>query len=253
MGGGCVDASAGRLSRPHLDVDLVILRQDAPLLGRHLAGWDLRLARDGTLSDWDRQELAADDHQVWARLDDGYRPERWQDFALDPGFVEFLTEQVHATGNIWIDRRDPAIRAPLARLGPPRGFLSPEVAVLYKAAAAVGADPVVSSTAQSDFDHCASHLTAEQLGFELVVCSARLGYRKPHSTVFQALTGGLDVEAGSILFVGDSWNDDVEGARAFGMPVVHVARSRPCPASDHSGVPCVIDLNGVVELLPTPE
>jgi len=161
-GGWAVDAATGTISRPHLDVDLVVLRPDVPALGSHLAGWDLRLARAGTLREWDGGGLAESDHQVWARRDDGIRPERWQDFAADPGFVEFLAEEVDVADGMWVYRRDPVVRAPLSRLGTPGGFLRPEVALLYKAAAAGGGDPLVSAKAQFDFQHALAHLDRDQ-------------------------------------------------------------------------------------------
>ena len=163
-GGWAVDAGTGSISRPHLDVDLVVLRPDAPALGRHfaMAGWDLRLARSGTLFEWDGKELAESDHQIWTRPDDGYRPERWQDFAADPGFVEILIEQLDADHRMWVYRRNPAVRAPLERLGAPTGFLRPEVALLYKAPAAAGDDPVVAAKAEADFDHAVGHLDDDQ-------------------------------------------------------------------------------------------
>lgn len=160
-GGWAIDAAAGKLSRPHLDLDVVVLRADMPALGRHLGAWDLRLARDGKLHDWDGGDLTAADHQVWARPDDGFRPNRWQDFAADPSFVEFLAEDVDADG-MWVYRRDPAVRAPVKRLGSPGGFLHPEVALLYKATTAAGNDPVLSAKAQSDFDHACSHLDQDE-------------------------------------------------------------------------------------------
>ena len=160
-GGWAVDAAVGVLSRPHLDLDIAVLRADVAALVRPLAGWDLRLAHHGTLREWDGQQLPADHFQVWARPDDGFRPERWQDFAADPGFVEFLAEELDAERG-WLYRRDPAVHAPLERLGAPHGFLRPEVALLYTATAAAGDDPVVSAKAQSDFDHVLGSLDPDQ-------------------------------------------------------------------------------------------
>ena len=160
-GGWAVDAAAGAISRPHLDLDIIVLRADVRALGRQLEGWDLRLAHHGTLRHWDGRQLPADQFQVWGRPDDGFWPERWQDFAAHPEVVESLAEKVGADGR-WVYRRDPAVRAPLQRLGAPGGFLSPAVALLYKATAAAGDDPVVSAKAQSDFDHVLLHLDRDQ-------------------------------------------------------------------------------------------
>lgn len=173
-GGWAVDAAAAVPSRPHLDLDVAVLRRDMGALGRHLATWDLRVAREGRLSSWDGRQLSAEDHQVWGRPDDGFRPERWQDFAADPGFVEFLAEDMDTEGR-WVFRRDLSVRAPVSRLGPPGAFMAPEVALLYKAKAALGSDPTVTVKVRFDFDHALGHLDAEQRGWLL----AALGRAHP--------------------------------------------------------------------------
>lgn len=160
-GGWAIDAAVGSLSRPHLDLDILIVRRDVLALGRHLAGWDLRIPLDGLIPNWDGTKLDPADHQVWARPDEGYRPDRWQDFALDPGFVDFLIEETDAEG-MWVYRRERSIRAPIERLGPPSGFLQPEVALLYKATAATGGDHLFLSKAETDFDHALPHLRPDQ-------------------------------------------------------------------------------------------
>ena len=161
-GGWAVDAAAGEISRPHLDVDLVVLRPDVPELAHLLASWDVRLARSGALAEWDGRELRNDDHQLWLRPDDGERPERWQDFAADPGFVEILVEQFDERSHLWEFRRNRDVRAPLQRLGNPGRFLGAEVALLYKAAAASGGEPAARAKAQLDFGHAVHHLTTDQ-------------------------------------------------------------------------------------------
>lgn len=157
-GGWAADAGAGTIHRPHLDIDVIALRPDVAELGRHLRGgtWDLRLAGSGTLTPWAGGPLAPEAHQVWVRPDDGFRPERWQDFAADPAFFEILVEQVD--GGEWTYRRDASVRAPLDRLGPPGGFLRTEVALLYKAPTAVGDDVSAASKAEQDFRHTVGHL-----------------------------------------------------------------------------------------------
>jgi len=158
-GGWATDAPTGVVSRAHLDLDIVILRPDLPVLHRHLAGWELRTMQAGTLQTWEGDQESVG-HQVWARPDDGRRLSRWQDFAADPGFVELLVEWV--SEGAWTYRRDPRVRAPLARLGRPGGFLNPEVALLYKAPAALDDRSVTSGKARMDFDHVVGHLDRDQ-------------------------------------------------------------------------------------------
>jgi putative hydrolase of the HAD superfamily len=61
---------------------------------------------------------------------------------------------------------------------------------------------------------------------DAVVTSARVGYRKPHPEIFRAamkLAGGGD--PASMLYVGDNYAHDVEGARAVGMQAVLIDRA----------------------------
>lgn len=162
-GGWAADGGADPPSRPHLDLDVAVLRPDMATLGGHLAGWDLRFVDRGRLSVWGGGEYPATENQLWARPDDGFRPERWQDFAADPGFIEFLAEDLDIDGGTWVFRRDPAVRAPLSRLGTPGGLLAPEVALLYKAKAASDrdGDPAMRTKAQRDFDFALGHLGPE--------------------------------------------------------------------------------------------
>lgn len=152
--GWACDAAAGSISRPHLDIDVVVLRPDVAGLSRFCEGWDARLARKGTLVEWDGREFGADDYQVWLRPDDGHRPTRWQEFASAPGFFEVLVEHFDAAEGMWEFRRHRAVSDRVERLGVPGRFLSPEVALLYKAGAA--------TAAQADFDHVVGHLDSGQ-------------------------------------------------------------------------------------------
>jgi putative hydrolase of the HAD superfamily len=78
----------------------------------------------------------------------------------------------------------------------------------------------------------------DQVGlFDLVdvaVTSARAGARKPHPSIYTHIVGRLGCEAGSAVFVGDSWDPDVVGPHRAGMSAVHVwragERSGPAPA-----------------------
>lgn len=83
---------------------------------------------------------------------------------------------------------------------------------------------------------------------DFVVCSAVVGYRKPHRRIFQRVAEAAETETASILFVGDSWTDDVVGARAAGMAAVHVAR-QPCDVTQHNVAPCVADLRRLPEVI----
>lgn len=84
---------------------------------------------------------------------------------------------------------------------------------------------------------------------DFVVCSAQVGYRKPHPRIFERVAELARVEPERILFVGDEWDADIRGAARARFRSVHVARDGPCVVDSHDGVPCVPDLNGVLGML----
>jgi putative hydrolase of the HAD superfamily len=59
---------------------------------------------------------------------------------------------------------------------------------------------------------------------DTAVTSARAGYRKPHSGIYQVILNQLEVPASEAIFVGDSWEPDVIGPLEFGIAAVHIHR-----------------------------
>jgi HAD superfamily hydrolase (TIGR01509 family) len=59
--------------------------------------------------------------------------------------------------------------------------------------------------------------------FNAVVVSEAVGWRKPHKGIFNQAIGMLRVKAEEAVFVGDSPQEDMEGAKAVGMQTVFVA------------------------------
>ncbi len=71
--------------------------------------------------------------------------------------------------------------------------------------------------------------------FEFVLTSAEAGVRKPSPDIFRQALDNAGVPADRALHVGDSFEDDVEGARTVGITPVHL-RSRGAGnpiATDH--------------------
>jgi putative hydrolase of the HAD superfamily len=62
------------------------------------------------------------------------------------------------------------------------------------------------------------------LDVDVAVCSRAHGRIKPHETIFRAALEGLAVEPAEAVMVGDSPEDDVDGARALGMRALLVDR-----------------------------
>lgn len=92
-----------------------------------------------------------------------------------------------------------------------------------------------------DLDRHLAHNGLDDV-FDFVVCSASVGYRKPHPAIFERVLARAGVAASEVTFVGDDWHDDVTGARTAGFTPVHISRSGTCPVADHDGVTCVTDL-----------
>lgn len=95
------------------------------------------------------------------------------------------------------------------------------------------------------------HLTTNRLAdlLDFVVCSAQVGYRKPHPAIFDAVLDRAGTSPGETVFVGDSWLDDVGGARQARITPVHIERSGLCTVAAHDGVSCVGDLGDLMAVL----
>lgn len=94
------------------------------------------------------------------------------------------------------------------------------------------------------------HLEANAITgyFDVVVCSAVVGARKPHPVIFQRLLEELDLPPERVVFIGDDWQADVEGALAAGIRPIHLAREG-CSVSEHLTVACARDLAEVRTLI----
>ena len=71
------------------------------------------------------------------------------------------------------------------------------------------------SNGQRDLDEFVGH---HVLDVDAVVGSKAHGRVKPHASIFVAALAALDVAPEETVMVGDSYEDDIEGARALGNP-----------------------------------
>ena len=86
-----------------------------------------------------------------------------------------------------------------------------------------------------------------RLDVDAIVGSRAHGYVKPHPTIFQAALGQLGVEPAAAVMVGDSLEEDVEGARALGMRAILIDRDDRHPEveerlTDLYGLPAALGL-----------
>jgi putative hydrolase of the HAD superfamily len=72
---------------------------------------------------------------------------------------------------------------------------------------------LVSNTGRNLEEFIAHH----NLDVDAALGSGAFGRTKPHPTIFQAVLERLEVESADAAMVGDSIEDDVEGARAAGI------------------------------------
>jgi HAD superfamily hydrolase (TIGR01662 family) len=77
------------------------------------------------------------------------------------------------------------------------------------------------SNGQRDLEEFAEH---HELDVDVCVGSMHHGYVKPHASIFEAALEALGVEPAEAAMVGDSTEDDIEGARALGMRAVLLDR-----------------------------
>jgi putative hydrolase of the HAD superfamily len=77
------------------------------------------------------------------------------------------------------------------------------------------------SNGQRDLEEFAAHHT---LDVDAIVGSKAHGRIKPHPSIFVAALRALDVSADEAAMVGDSYEDDIEGARALGIRAIFLDR-----------------------------
>ena len=77
------------------------------------------------------------------------------------------------------------------------------------------------SNGSRDLDEFVRHHALE---VDCAIGSRAFGRTKPHPDIFHRALALLEVEAGETAMVGDSYEDDVEGARALGMRAILIDR-----------------------------
>jgi hypothetical protein len=123
-GGQAIDLWLGRTTRPHLDLDVQVLRRDRHRFKAALAGWELAGAHEGRLTTWADGDVAETTNALWCR------PEGASAWAF-----ELLLAP--ADGDRWVFRRDARITRPLDEIGftTTTGLpvVVPEIQLLFKA------------------------------------------------------------------------------------------------------------------------
>jgi putative hydrolase of the HAD superfamily len=69
--------------------------------------------------------------------------------------------------------------------------------------------------------------------FEQILISAEVGYRKPHSIIFQQALDHFGVEPAQAVMIGDTLNADIIGSRRMGMKNIWIARWASAPSTHY--------------------
>jgi putative hydrolase of the HAD superfamily len=88
---------------------------------------------------------------------------------------------------------------------------------------------LVSNTAR-DLDRFVSH---HGLDVDAALSSRAHGHIKPHASIFRAVLAQLDVQPNEAAMVGDTLEDDVDGARALGLHAFLLDRDGRHPDAEH--------------------
>jgi putative hydrolase of the HAD superfamily len=79
-----------------------------------------------------------------------------------------------------------------------------------------------------------------------IFCSKEIGFQKPSKEYFKTILNRLNLNPGEIVFVGDDFKKDVDGASSVGIIPIHYD---PHSISDFNGlkVENLINLNSIIE------
>jgi putative hydrolase of the HAD superfamily len=66
--------------------------------------------------------------------------------------------------------------------------------------------------------------------FEAIIISGAVNKRKPHQDIFKRALDMLNIKADEAVFVGDTIDADIEGAKATGMKAIYIERRTQKPS-----------------------
>jgi putative hydrolase of the HAD superfamily len=99
--------------------------------------------------------------------------------------------------------------------------------------------------------HAGLHRILSETGLselvDFVVCSADVGYRKPHPEIFHAALRLCGADAAATVHVGDTWAEDVVGAESVGIAAVHlVTEAAPRATGSHRTIADLTEVEALV-------
>ena len=194
-----------------LDVDFTLSRP-GPELGPE--GYERIGARHGLTLDGDRYEEA----RLAALRDLQLHPELVHDEEL---WVRFTEDIVIGMGGDPVLSRSCAVDLVRAWERHENFSLYEDALPALEALRAHGLRIGLVSNGQRDLEEFARH---HALDVDVCVGSMRHGHVKPHRSIFEAALAALDAAPARAAMIGDSYADDIEGARALGMRAILLDR-----------------------------
>jgi HAD superfamily hydrolase (TIGR01549 family) len=198
------------------DVDFTLARP-GPELGPE--GYSRRAAQFGLALDPGRYEEA----RAAALVDLKRHPELVHDEEI---WVAFTERIVHGMGGVGERAHECAAAIERAWEEHANFDLYEDTLPVLEELRRLGLKLALVSNGARNLDEFVAH---HRLDVDAAVGSREHGWTKPHETIFRAALERLDVEPEDAAMVGDSVEDDVEGARALGMRAFLVDRENRFP------------------------
>jgi putative hydrolase of the HAD superfamily len=222
-----------------LDVDFTLFRP-GPELGP--AGYERIGARHGLTLDPSRHEQA----RVAALSGLQQRPDLVHDEEL---WVAFTERIVVGMGGTEPAARECAIEVVRQWERHENFFLYEDALPALAALRTRGLRIGLISNGQRDLEEFARH---HSLDVDVCVGSVSHGRLKPHRSIFEAALAALAAGPDEAAMVGDSYADDIEGARALGMRAILVDREGVF-ADEPDRIDTLLALPAALGLAPVPD
>jgi putative hydrolase of the HAD superfamily len=176
----------------------------------------------------------ADDH----RSSDELERQRWHRFTLK---IAREIPELLPHHDAWLD----ALRG---RFDSDEGWkLVPEAPGVLRALRSRGIKVAIVSNWHAGLQRTVTAVGLDDL-VDDVVCSAVVGFRKPHPEIFNIALRRAGVSASTVLHVGDTWEEDVVGAVAAGITPVHLTNGEP-PQPDRGHHHVIRGLSEITDLV----
>lgn len=165
--------------------------------------------------------------------------ERWL------GLNRFIFERAGITGDSEALSHEMERRFDTGRFAVAYPDAAPAIAALRAAGYRLG----IISNGTAGMRACIEHLGLDE-GMEFVIVSALVGWEKPHPEIFRAALAHSGLAPGDVIYVGDDYLCDVEGASAAGIQPVWLRRKNSHNNHEHNITVAAPEIASLDDLLP---